>query len=223
LTQPNVDMNTLEELLNEVSHPESPQYGKYWTPARVAMHFTPSDEAVHVVTSWITGNGFAKERIRVSKTKGWVMLNATVAETEMLLSTEYHVYADESSGMEHIACDAYRLPAHIVPHVALVTPTVDFHIVPRKRSSSTLPRPGHPVPGISSHKVASTQAEIPHGDDLEHCDQMITPACVRALYGLHYTPVATHKNSFAVAEFTPESYRAADLDLFDGHAFENVQ
>ncbi|KAJ6480620.1 peptidase S8/S53 domain-containing protein [Mycena vulgaris] len=214
LTQPNVDMNTLEELLNQVSHPESPEYGNHWTPARVAKHFSPSDEAVHVVTSWITGNVFAKERMRVSRTKGWVMVNATVAETEMLLSTEYHVYVDESSGVEHIACNAYRLPAHIVPHVALVTPSVDFHTVLGKRSSSTRPRPGHPIAGISPHKVASTPAIIPHSDDLEHCDQMITPACIRALYGLHYTPVAAHKNSFAISEFTPESYRAADLDLF---------
>jgi tripeptidyl-peptidase-1 len=142
LTQPNVDMNTLEELLNEVSHPESPQYGKHWTPARVAPHFAPSDEAVHVVTSWITGNGFAKERIRVGKTKGWVMLNATVAETEMLLSTEYHVYADESSGMEHIGVSSFPFlfPAHgrhRQPATRIVFPPISSRTSPLSRPPST--------------------------------------------------------------------------------------
>jgi tripeptidyl-peptidase-1 len=102
LTQPNVDMHTLEELLNEVSHPDSPDYGKHWTPVRVANHFAPSDEAVDVVTSWITGSGFAGERVQVSKSKGWVMVNASVAEAERLLGTEYHVYTHEPSGTEHV-------------------------------------------------------------------------------------------------------------------------
>ncbi|KAJ7145759.1 peptidase S8/S53 domain-containing protein [Mycena epipterygia] len=204
LTQPNVDMNTLEELLNQVSHPES----------RIT-HFAPSDEAVHVVMSWITSSGFAKERVRVSKTKGWVMVNASVAETEMLLSTEYHVYVHESSGKEHVACDAYRLPAHVVPHVALVTPSIDFNAVLTKRSASTSSRIklGQPSAGLS-HKVTTAASAIPQGNDLENCDQQITPACVRALYGLDYTPVAADKNSFAIVEYTPQAYRPADLDLF---------
>ncbi|KAJ7474183.1 peptidase S8/S53 domain-containing protein [Mycena latifolia] len=216
LTQPNVDMNTLEELLNDVSHPESPQYGMHWSPGRVAEHFSPSDEALHVVTSWITGSGFAKERVRVSKAKGWVMVNASVAETEMLLSTEYHVYVHKSSGKEHVACDAYSLPPHIVPHVALVTPSVDFNAILTKRSDSTSTRlrMGQPGGGTLLPNLNTTTSTILQGGDLENCDQQITPACVRALYGLYYTPVAADQNSFAIVEYTPQAYRPADLDLF---------
>jgi tripeptidyl-peptidase-1 len=74
----------------------------HWTPARVAEHFAPTDETVHAVTSWITESGFAKERVRVSQSKGWVVLNASVAETEALLNTEYHIYVHESTGKKHI-------------------------------------------------------------------------------------------------------------------------
>ncbi|KAJ6549264.1 peptidase S8/S53 domain-containing protein [Mycena vulgaris] len=209
LAQPNVDTGTLEGLLNDVSHPESPNYGMHWTPARVATHFAPSDESVRVVTSWITASGFPKERVRISKTKGWVMVNATVAETEKLLMTECNLYMHEASGTVHVACDMYHLPAHIVPHVALVTPSIDFNAVLRKRSIR--PSLGRPRAGL---KLAAKPAMLAPANDLSNCDQVITPACARALYGLYYTPRAAHKNSFGIVEYTPQAYRAADLDLF---------
>ncbi|KAJ6571973.1 peptidase S8/S53 domain-containing protein [Mycena capillaripes] len=214
LTQPNVDMNTLEDLLNDVSHPDSPNYGNHWTPARVAEHFAPSDESVHAVMSWISENGVPRERVRISKTKGWVMLNASVAETESLLNTEYHVFVHESSGKEHIACDAYHLPAHVVPHIAIVTPSIDFNAVLSKRSGSTsthIPL-GQPGAGTVNPKFAGKISTILH--ELENCDTQITPACLRALYGFLYTPVAASKNSYGIVEYTPQAYVPADLDMF---------
>ncbi|KAJ6552466.1 peptidase S8/S53 domain-containing protein [Mycena vulgaris] len=212
LTQPNVDMNTLEELLNDVSHPESPNYGMYWTPSRVAEHFAPSDEAVDAVMSWIAGSGFAKERVRVSKSKGWVMVSASVEETEKLLSTEYHVYVHEASGKEHVACDAYHLPAHIVPHVAIVMPSIDFNAALTKRSGSVSTHSRLGQPGAVRPKIGPEITTILN--ELEDCDVQITPDCVRALYDFVYTPVAADKNSFGIVEYTPQAYRPADLDLF---------
>ncbi|KAJ7089341.1 subtilisin-like protein [Mycena belliarum] len=215
LSQPNVDMNTLEELLNDVSHPESPNYGMHWSPARVAEHFAPSDEAVHAVTSWIRENGFAAERVHVSRTKGWVKLNASVAETEALLRTEYHVYMHESSGQEHVACEAYNLPAHIVPHVELIQPTIDFDSILPKRSASTSTKIalGQPGAGTVSPKMTTTMPAI-FSDSVANCDNEITPACLRALYGLYYLPVATADNSYGIVEYTPQAYVPADLDMF---------
>ncbi|KAJ7784651.1 peptidase S8/S53 domain-containing protein [Mycena metata] len=212
LTQSNVEMSTLERLLNDVSHPESVNYGKHWTPERVAEHFAPTEEAVHAVTSWIVGSGLPQERVRVSKTKGWVMVNASVAETEKLLNTQYHVYKHKS-GKEHVACEAYHLPAHIVPHVALVTPSIDFNAMLAKRASDPTHKLGQPGAGVSL-KVGSQISSTMNSDDLDNCDVTITPACVRALYDFRYSPVAAHKNSLGIAEYTPQAYRAADLDLF---------
>lgn len=70
---------------------------------------------------------------------------------------------------------------------------------------------------------------------LENCDETITPDCLRALYAVNYTPVATDKNSYGIGvfyvalvtlktahpvpaclivEFTPQAFLADDLDLF---------
>jgi tripeptidyl-peptidase-1 len=35
---------------------------------------------------------------------------------------------------------------------------------------------------------------------LDNCYQQITPACLQALYGLDYEPVATSQNSYGIGE-----------------------
>jgi tripeptidyl-peptidase-1 len=110
LTQPNVDMNTLQSLLNDVLHPDSPNYGNHWSPTRVAQHFAPSNETFQAVVSWIVKSGVPRDRVHVSKTKGWVqVLNATVAEAETLLKAEYHVFEHESDG-QHVGVFSSILP-----------------------------------------------------------------------------------------------------------------
>jgi tripeptidyl-peptidase-1 len=47
LVQPNLD--AMGDLLNEVSHPDSPSYGKHWTPKMVIKKFAPSWETVDAV------------------------------------------------------------------------------------------------------------------------------------------------------------------------------
>ncbi|KAJ7258164.1 subtilisin-like protein [Mycena rebaudengoi] len=215
LTQPNVDMATLEGLLNDVSHPDSDNYGAHWTPARVAQHFAPSDDAVRTLVAWLTDSGVARERVRISKTKSWVMLNATVAETEALLNTEYHVYIHEASGTEHIATDAYSLPAHIIPHVELVTPTIDFNNpVLGKRASLTQPHIPLGEPGAGTVNPVFTHSVKNVLDDLSTCNAHITPACLRALYDFVYVPLVPQKNSYAIVEYTPQAYVPEDLDMF---------
>jgi len=66
---------------------------------------------------------------------------------------------------------------------------------------------GHNGPKLSNKAVTITPS-------LDTCDKMITLDCLRALYSINYTAVATNKNSYGIAEFTPQAYLATDLDLF---------
>ncbi|CAK5272853.1 unnamed protein product [Mycena citricolor] len=206
LTQPNSDMNTLHGLLNDVSHPESPNYGAHWTAARVQAYFAPSAESASAVQGWILAAGVDSYRVRVSRSAGWVeIVNASVAEAEKLLSTEYHVFTHAATGVKHVACNEYHLPAHIAPHVELVTPTIDFAVM--------LPKPA------STHIKLSTEAvfsEAANGvsPSLSSCDSQITPSCLRALYNFNYIPTMGSKNSLGIVEYTPQSYSPPDLDMF---------
>ena len=86
-----------------MSHPRSPDYGKHWSPARVIDHFSPGPETISSVKDWLKYEGIAEERIKLSTSKGWLeVVNATVAEVEELLGTEYHIFTHET-GVEQIS------------------------------------------------------------------------------------------------------------------------
>ena len=106
LTQQNV--HQLEEILMSVSHPDSPTFGQHWSPQRVVEHFAPSEDTISKVKDWLTASGFNPDRIRVSHNKGWIEVNATTAEVEHLLDTEYHVYT-HTSGHEQISPCCYTI------------------------------------------------------------------------------------------------------------------
>lgn len=99
LTQPNI--GSLESLLSDVSHPSSPNYGHHWTPEQIVEKFAPKSESIESVREWLYENGIDRGRVRLSGSKAWLEVNATVEEAENLLNTEYHVYEHES-GKEHI-------------------------------------------------------------------------------------------------------------------------
>lgn len=99
LSQPNI--HAIDQYINDVAHPDSPNYGNHWTAAQVADKFRPSHDTVQTVKSWLLESGFAPERIRITKAKSWIELNATVEEAERLLNAEYYVYK-HASGKEHV-------------------------------------------------------------------------------------------------------------------------
>lgn len=96
-----------------------------------------------------------------------------------------------------LACETYRLPENVAEHVDIVVPTIHFDAVLRKRGGSTLPMTKNKMPGVGiSPKTTGTIHTL--FSDLKHCDQTITPVCLRALYGLVYEPLSAHKNSFGI-------------------------
>lgn len=150
LTQSNLEK--AEEFLMDVSHPESPNFGKHWTHEEIANKFAPSSESVDTVKAWLAESGIAPERVSKSQSLGWLKFDATVAEAENLLKTEYHLYK-HSTGKPHVACSSYRIPEHISRHVDFITPTVHFDAkVPQavaqpveKRDPTSTAAAGHPV------------------------------------------------------------------------------
>lgn len=95
-------------------------------------------------------------------------------------------------------CHSYHVPQHVREHVDIIQPTVHFvHRAPsaplhrrelRKANIGGGTRTG---PKTLGQKVTITPA-------LADCDTNITPDCLRALYSVNYTPVATAKNSYGI-------------------------
>ncbi|KZT61452.1 subtilisin-like protein [Calocera cornea HHB12733] len=226
LTQSNLDIGPAE--LSKISHPDSPSYGHHWTPAQIADFFAPAKESVDAVIAWLAEEGVDPARVSLSPSKGWLAVaNATIAETERLLRTKYSVYTHADSGAAHLACDAYTVPAHVAHHVDFITPTIhyDVQLPPVKRSGASkeiIKRGGMPpaaqlgLPDSASLPKMALGGLFTIFDQLEHCDEQITPVCLRALYGIPPAGLqfATSKNSLGVVEFAPQAYLPADLDMF---------
>ena len=94
-------MDKIEEFLNDVSHPDSPNYGKHWSPSQVTNTFSPSQEAFDTVQAWLVSGGIDVKRLRVSRKKAWIQVNTTIEEAERLLQTEYNLFIHDG-GEKHV-------------------------------------------------------------------------------------------------------------------------
>lgn len=124
LSQTNLDK--ADQFLMDVSHPDSPNFGKHWTAKQVAETFAPSQESVDAVTAWLRNSGIAPERIQKSQSMGWLTLDAKVTEAENLLKTKFFLYKHSLTGKPHVGCSEYSIPEYVQPHVDFITPTVHF-------------------------------------------------------------------------------------------------
>ncbi|KZT64883.1 subtilisin-like protein [Daedalea quercina L-15889] len=226
LAQPNIE--NIETYLLDVSHPSSPNYGKHWTPGRIAETFRPTQESVDAVRTWlIDAGGLDPTRVSLSASGGWLHADMSVEEAERLLETEYHVYQFEGDeARTHVAChEKYHLPEDVAKHVEIVTPTLHFDVKPKSKpvqlekrdassgESTSAHAVGQPGFGASFPKTSGT-TQAASGSDLAYCDEQIVPDCLRVLYSFNYTPVAPESNTIAIVEYTPQAYVATDLDMF---------
>jgi tripeptidyl-peptidase I len=194
----------------DVSRPDSPNFGKHWPSKQVAEVFAPSDITVASVVEWLTEAGISSDRVRQSQGLNWVHAGLTVEEAERLLKTKYYEYVHNMTGQTHIACDSYSMPDEIQKHVDFITPTVHFDTSVRatkkrrkvnnheiqsvKRHASTV---GHKVePGIAHSVSGSGDGSLPKQgysifpgnvlNELDSCDTLTSPDCLRALYSTYF-------------------------------------
>lgn len=196
-----------------MSHPGSSNYGKHWTTSDIARQFAPSGNTIDVVYAWLLESDIEANRITISASKGWINVRISVEEAERLMNTQYNVYK-HVSGAEHIACEAYHLPEHVSNHVDFVLPSVHFDAKLGRRHANSGPKTniGTPGSGFNGPKVAGDLDGF--FTDLGHCDQVTTPACLRALYGFYYEPQETDRNSYGIVEYTPQAFVQSDLQMF---------
>ena len=67
--------------------------------------FAPTEHAVENVREWLVTAGIGSHRISRSDNRQWLAFDATAAEVESLLHTEYHVYENTESGHAAPSCD----------------------------------------------------------------------------------------------------------------------
>lgn len=234
LAQQNLDR--AEDFIGEVSSPDSPNYGQHWSPEKIIDMFSPKQESVDLVMEWLESEGIHPSRTKLSTAKSWISFDATVREAERLLKTAYHVYRHDSLGHHHVACDKYHVPEHLVEHIDLITPTVHFdQRLGHDRKNKKIPLSEEKETELKKRMVQRRQVNAEHGIlgspnsgngpkqgatitnalmALDQCDQMITTACLRALYAVPPGTLSSPNNTLGIVEYTPQAFLQADLDMY---------
>ena len=213
LTQGNLD--EAYDHLMDVSHPESPNFGRHWTAQQVAETFAPAQESVDAVVDWLQNTGISADRISRSQSLGWLQFDATVMEAERLLKTEYYIH-HHATGKPHIGCDSYHIPEGLKPHVDFITPTVHFDTKIPQSKEKRAPASMTAAAGIPVQTKAALEITDPYNgfnpkkgieidiqallDELQECNAHITPNCLRALYRFPPGFTANPQNSYGIVE-----------------------
>ncbi|TFK92673.1 subtilisin-like protein [Polyporus arcularius HHB13444] len=209
------NLENLDAYLLDIADPQSPNYGKHWTPEQVAQTFRPSPDSVDTVHSWLVNSGGVDlQKIRIGS-DGSIRVDVTVSEAESILGAEYYVYRNADDDKERIGChDGYSLPEHVSKHVDLVWPTVHFGNHKHIRRAGDGSKGVWHRPGGAPKAIADDDAMSPGPTN---CDKGVTLDCLRALYNFNYTLVAADKNTMAVVEFGSNVLLQSDLDGFFKH------
>ncbi|RYP68682.1 hypothetical protein DL770_008406 [Monosporascus sp. CRB-9-2] len=219
LTQEN--LGSAENELLSVSDPLSPHFARYWSPARVAAHFSAADQTFATVTSWLEESGIPKRRLKGSNGGDWILFNATVQEAELLLKTKYHLFTRQNAQEAHLGCDEYSLPESVRHHVDFVMPTVHLGAGSRLARRYAAPvstgkfrRTNWNAPSIRT--LAGRQATGPSSTslNLSNCHQRLTPDCLRSMYHLPMSDTSHPANSFGIFQPSLASWLPSDLAAF---------
>ncbi len=82
----------------------------------------PTQETVDAVNAWLAEH---KITAKPSSPAGdWISFQATVAQANELLDTQFSTFEHVATGVTSIRTLAYSIPADLVGHIELVHPTV---------------------------------------------------------------------------------------------------
>lgn len=199
--------------LMDVSHPESPNFGKHWTSDEVIAAFSPSNETLATVRNWLVKHGISERRITHSDNKAWFAFDATTSELEDLLHTQYHEFVHGATGNYVAACDEYHVPKHVQEHIDFISPGVKGANLRRRETKKSK----RGTRGAPSRKTAPFMPA--NASQLTTCDQVVTPACIQALYNIPpNNPHANVSSNNSLGIFEEGDYYAQqDLNLFFGN------
>ena len=199
LAQNNLDQ--LESMIYAVSTPGGASYGNYMEGDEVAAMLAPSSEASSAVMAWLKGAGVSN-----AYSDGvYVNFSTTVGTANSLLSTQFNYY--ENSGVTKLRTMQYSIPDDLTDLVDLITPTT--YLGKTTPQAPTSPKMPHQLRQILPRQANGTNATN------SSCATLITPACLKEIYNINYTPSNKSESKIAFGSFLNQSARTQDLSLFE--------
>ncbi|XP_004717129.1 tripeptidyl-peptidase 1 [Echinops telfairi] len=187
------NLERLAHVVQAVSDPRSPRYGKYLTLEDVAELVRPSPLTLRTVHKWLLGAGAWNCHLVI--TQDFLTCWLSVRQAELLLSgAEFHRYVGGPAKTSVVrSLQPYQLPQALASHVDFVG---GLHRFPP--TSTLRQRPERQVAGAVSLHLG------------------VTPAVIRERYNLTARDVGSGatNNSQACAQFLDQYFHDSDLAKF---------
>jgi len=194
-------------LLDQISDPESPDYGKHLTREQILDRLAPSAAVQRQVIEWVKSAGINEASIVNHRDS--LFVRAPVSLVERLFSTELHVYRRLEGkatvvrqwGTAHVADE-------VMQHIDLFTGIDDFPPPPRNLKTRPL--------------LEEERSKVERGADSGY----VIPETIRRIYKIPYSVATNPKSSVCLVEFQNDaSFSKSDLTYFQtqtGEALNNV-
>ncbi|TRM64249.1 peptidase S8/S53 domain-containing protein [Schizophyllum amplum] len=193
------DRDGLETALLDVSTPSSPHYGRHLTSEEVRAFASPSPETTDAVSDWLASEGIT---FKVDGADAdWITFSIPVSKANELLGASYENFVHSPTDVVQVRTMAYSLPEAISGHVDAVYPTTSI-TAPRDPSLGPMFEAYTSAPNVTADAVPAS------------CNNVITPACLQALYGIPATPATQSSNKLGVTGFIEQYAQKADLRDF---------
>lgn len=191
----------LEQTVLAISTPGNPDYGKHLSREELRSYVAPTARATDEVSAWL-----AEYDIVPRVDNDWMTITANVTTANALLSANFNWYEYAGGGGLKLRTLSYSVPDAVAPHVDLVQPTTRFGSLGAARSTIFNMTILEDVEAADVKLGATKVAAAP-------CTTTVTPACLKALYNIGYTPTA-YGNLVAFASYLEQYARYSDQTLF---------
>ncbi|KAL2865847.1 S53 family peptidase [Aspergillus lucknowensis] len=186
----------LEQMLLDMSTPGHHSYGQHMKRDDVRAFLRPSNHTMEQILSWIGSEDIPSEAI--DSHGNWIEVTMPVSRAESLLRTKFHRYFHRKTHRHTIRTLSYSVPRDIRPYIQLIQPTTRF-----EQPAAQMARP-------IFEPVAATF------DDLtSNCTSLVTPDCLRELYGLYDTSAEPDpRNRLGISGYLEQYARYSDFHQF---------
>lgn len=190
------DIATFEQKVIDLSTPGHPRYGQHMSRDQVRQLLRPSPGLSNQIISWLNAENISPDSIELDG--NWIAFQATVYQAERMLKTQYFSFKDKKSDITVVRALEYSVPSEIYAHIQLIEPTTRFGDF-------------SPLQGLNNEPyVVATVGDVAAG-----CGTVVTPSCLRDLYGLDNTTATPDpRNRLGIAGFLEQYARHSDFFNF---------
>jgi tripeptidyl-peptidase-1 len=185
-----------EQTLNDISNPDSTNYGKHMKRNELKTLLRPSSAATTAVVDWLKESGVHAADIQDDGE--WINFVTTIGQVEVMLDTKFNLYQNVNKlSLKKIRTLHYSLPKVLLEYVDMVQPTTRFAQIKPERS-----------------QIIDKEIIGPVGTGLNAtaCNVSITPTCLRELYNIKgFTPDPEEGGFIGVSGFLEQYAQYGDL------------